>query len=309
MRAGPQRRATWHDAFDAQMEIWRWVRTEVGRDWIKGRLEQVLGLKWDVTDLVSSIGDAALVEEDVLLRASPFFVSAEMCAMIVEACQTFTGHEPLLPSDLLATHGFVFFEQPIAVLDGSEKLGVEVDITGFSWGVGDVAEANGIFPTIYTKWIADWGEVRPEYGPLPRMLPNPLPVWSFEEEPPRLQDGHAFQFVAMAVALRLLNQFVPKSRYATREKPDRVGRRYAKKIAFPERDVTVVRLRREKSQSEGPPTRSIEYSHRFLRSGHWRDQWYPSLHRHRKIWIDPTVVGPADKPLRVGKGRVFVWTR
>lgn len=42
-----------------------------------------------------------------------------------------------------------------------------------------------------------------------------------------------------------------------------------------------------------------DWSHRWLVSGHWRNQWYPSEGVHRPIWIDAFVKGPSDAPLLV----------
>ncbi|MGV9509390.1 hypothetical protein ACWDQZ_27695 [Streptomyces tendae] len=39
------------------------------------------------------------------------------------------------------------------------------------------------------------------------------------------------------------------------------------------------------------------YRHRWVVSGHWRDHWYPSQQRHRKIWINDHFKGPDGAPL------------
>ena len=49
------------------------------------------------------------------------------------------------------------------------------------------------------------------------------------------------------------------------------------------------------------------YSHRFIVSGHWREQPYgPNRSKRRRVWIAPYVKGPKDKPL-VLKDVVKVW--
>ncbi|MDE2103062.1 MAG: hypothetical protein KGL39_37805 [Patescibacteria group bacterium] len=50
------------------------------------------------------------------------------------------------------------------------------------------------------------------------------------------------------------------------------------------------------------------YDHRWLVSGHWRNQWYPSFNGHRQIWIQPYVKGPEEMPLEPQR-RVFSVTR
>jgi hypothetical protein len=64
--------------------------------------------------------------------------------------------------------------------------------------------------------------------------------------------------------------------------------------------VNVVRLRRA-SQSSGPQvddSADSKYSTRWLVSGHLRNQWYPSLGRHKLIYIPPHMKGPEGAPLK-----------
>lgn len=68
-------------------------------------------------------------------------------------------------------------------------------------------------------------------------------------------------------------------------------------------DVRVVRLRElvaeatGRSDHDGP---GIEYSHRWIVSGHWRNQPSgPGRTQRHLTWVSPHVKGPADKPLIV----------
>jgi hypothetical protein len=72
--------------------------------------------------------------------------------------------------------------------------------------------------------------------------------------------------------------------------------------------LNVVTLRRPESNRSGDSESSVEWSHRWLVNGHWRNQWYPSLETHRLIWVNPHVKGPPDKEL-VLKGRVHIWEK
>jgi len=63
--------------------------------------------------------------------------------------------------------------------------------------------------------------------------------------------------------------------------------------------VRVIKLReivhqRHDSGEEGTP---VDWSCRWWVDGHHRMQWYPSAGEHRKIWIEPYIKGPDDKPL------------
>lgn len=90
------------------------------------------------------------------------------------------------------------------------------------------------------------------------------------------------------------------------EAADRPARRRAQKRALPGK-VTVVKLRREKGDYERREGESeIEWAHRWVVKGHWRWQAV-SAHHHlaqeiepgkyrARIWINPYVKGPEDKP-------------
>ena len=42
----------------------------------------------------------------------------------------------------------------------------------------------------------------------------------------------------------------------------------------------------------------VAWTHQWMVSGHWRDQWLPSSVSHRMTWIAPYIKGPPDLPLR-----------
>lgn len=64
--------------------------------------------------------------------------------------------------------------------------------------------------------------------------------------------------------------------------------------------VTVITLRRMKGQQHADDG-MWTLTERHVRRGHWRRQWYgPQDARfQRYVWINPTIVGPEDAPLRV----------
>lgn len=87
---------------------------------------------------------------------------------------------------------------------------------------------------------------------------------------------------------------------------DRAGRKRAQAVLAPDREpplITSVLLRRV--DYVGGPKRepgeagAVNWSHRWLVSFHWREQWYPSENRHKSIAIQPYEKGPKDKPLWV----------
>jgi hypothetical protein len=50
------------------------------------------------------------------------------------------------------------------------------------------------------------------------------------------------------------------------------------------------------------------YTHRWIVSGHWRNQWYPSQGSHAPKWIESYLKGPDDKPIKEAV-RVFAVRR
>lgn len=65
--------------------------------------------------------------------------------------------------------------------------------------------------------------------------------------------------------------------------------------------VKVIQLRRLEpvAASTEPAERTVEWTHRWIVSGHWRNQYLPSCGLQRQQWIDPHVKGPDDLPLVV----------
>ena len=86
-----------------------------------------------------------------------------------------------------------------------------------------------------------------------------------------------------------------------RRRPQRQARRDASREGSPfaNEEVGFIILRRPAntrngSSEEGEP---VAWKHRWLVSGHYRAQWYPSEQAHHVIWIAPHMKGPAEAPL------------
>jgi hypothetical protein len=119
--------------------------------------------------------------------------------------------------------------------------------------------------------------------------------------------GAADWWTMVQVTLRLMQQKIAAKHFF---RPDRAGRREAKRLGHPEeREIIVVRLRRERSETSEPTGKSANYSHRFIVGGHWRNQPYPKEGIHRQIWISDYVKGDDHLPLIVRPRRVWKWDR
>jgi hypothetical protein len=70
-------------------------------------------------------------------------------------------------------------------------------------------------------------------------------------------------------------------------------------------DVTVIQLRRSESKPREGES-AVEWKHRWITRGHWRWQPYKDKDSvdgwiRKRIWINPHVKGPGDKPLILTK--------
>jgi len=50
------------------------------------------------------------------------------------------------------------------------------------------------------------------------------------------------------------------------------------------------------------------YTHRWVVRGHWRQQWYATIEKHKKVFIPPYLKGPEGAPLLTSP-KVYVWSR
>lgn len=85
--------------------------------------------------------------------------------------------------------------------------------------------------------------------------------------------------------------------------PTRQIRRHATRHGHVLNPVTIVRLPRRHYEHAQNGESHVDWSHRWVVSGHWRKQWYAKQEVHRPKWIAPYVKGPDDKPLLVKEKR------
>jgi hypothetical protein len=95
--------------------------------------------------------------------------------------------------------------------------------------------------------------------------------------------------------------------------PPRHARRQAQREHRSLSPFRLVTLRRRTVDYQGDQATELEpddqgdrvplrrYNCRWVVRGHWREQWLPSVKRHRRQWITTYVKGKPDKPLRIGQ--------
>lgn len=334
------RRGTWQDALDAQMGIWRWQRTTHGERWLAAHWHlNADGLAHGTKTLLGAVYG---LEDAKLTSADPFYVSADMTELVDHARREFKP-EPLIEQDLMTDTGFVFFARP---LDVSDRYGHGTNVAAFSWapvvvatekaassismaGVHELAAKQqeafeesardqstpiaGLALTLYCTTRADtWDHA--SMGEPPELIPFHLTPWWYgmtfdgnEVDETGKPTGAGEWWRIVQSTLRLSQQQI-----ATRDelRPDRAERRRNQREGFHERDVVVVRLRREtNAPHDDHVPGEANYSHRFIVSGHWRNQWYAASGVHRQIFIAPFVKGDESLPLVIRDRRVFTWHR
>jgi hypothetical protein len=96
---------------------------------------------------------------------------------------------------------------------------------------------------------------------------------------------------------RLMQQTIVDVR---EEEPNRQFKRQMERKNRPDQKVSVIALRSQKKAAEG--VGDIEWTHRWLVKGHWRNQPYKGENGetvYRYIWIHPHVKGPENAPLLI----------
>lgn len=325
--------ATWHDAYDAQMALWRWEGSETGLRWLAQHYHaNVANIRREaVRDMLQ---DLYVTERQRLIGGSPVFVSAEMCQLIEHAhAHPSFELEPLLVTDLLMPHGFIYFETPFDVLDKRDAPH-DIKAVSFSpyisqggpneWGgknademMAFLAERNpndsldretpdGLVLTIYETG---------HDGLLTPLVPLHVTPWYFgmtfagnELDEQGQPTAASWWWGVVQASLRLMQQKIAVRHMGM---PNRRQRKEAVRLGWKhETEVMVVRLRREASERKEPSGDGANYSHRFIRGAHWRNQWCGGkTQAHRLIWIHETIVGDESLPLVIKPGRAYTWDR
>jgi hypothetical protein len=218
-----------------------------------------------------------------LKRAEPIYVASEISELLEVAAPSL----PLtdwMTSDLLVPEGFALFANPLRL----EREGEEVAVGALSWLLID--DPPEVLAISYQR--SPGGDLWPitvAYVPFDDPDRHGVPEWELR----RLQ-----------TLWRLMNQRIL---VAEKTPTDRAARRRAKWREI--RTLIVVTLRRAKRRGdEAVDHGGVDWTHRWLVGGHWRNQWYPSRQRHEPRWIGTYVKGPEGKPF-VAKRRAFEFTR
>lgn len=256
--------------------------------------------------------------------AYAYRVSADMCNLVGYAAAKFSGEE-LFEADMAPTdYGLVFFEKPMTIRDPRGKIMLGHWLV---WQKTSRLDTNA--PAFYLHWFNDI-VIQPDEVVLEAIesIPSTLdkmlqqigryayvgtdvagcdqPVgtlYSSVSESARLTYlTHGIKVyertntAALVYALwSLLNQTVTSVEEGQVKKSKKAQIRRAR---IPGR-VTVVALRRIENFSRANGESMVDWQHRWMVRGHWRNQRFGTGRSEvKRIWINPFWKGPEDAPIK-----------
>lgn len=211
------------------------------------------------------------------------------------------------PETLFTPHAFVMYEKPLDFdVWGAERL------CGFLWTSGRFHVGGGFWADGVLAPIVESAQVQIQFGPHTRyaiMPPMPIefgtrPLVAIEEEvsyrPEVGTDTDPIQYALLTYRQFIAFATFANSRIVTESKNpiSRSERRRAQRKNVQLGGVKKIILRRYHRVTQGIiEGASVEWSKRWIVTGHWRNQWFPSVQERRPVWIAPYVKGPDGKPL------------
>lgn len=252
---------------------------------------------------------------DHLRLAETYYWSPETASTLGSVAKDMPRNWRLLPEMCPSQAGFWWLAKPIALdVEGTSTQ----PIRAISWGMERYRGK-----TDYLL-IETWAEIRPgilDIAGRGVLLSGAHPDGEGKDHEATLATGIAISaagegdtdsdhaaVLLTAAGLAFLDQRIL---VAPQERIDRHTRKRLEREGYQcEPLVRVVELRRKQAKSEHHgESDPVEWSHRWIVSGHWRQQWYPRLNANQPIWVMPYVKGPEDKPLKPPRAKVFAVVR
>lgn len=245
--------------------------------------------------------------------AELFWVAPDMAALAVSA-GTQLAAARWAPADRPSPCGLLWWDGGIGTISHSSG---DIPVDGVVWGPAPDS-------TCLLWWLIDRRRVAEAFAakgeqlvkelvpPLMPVLGVGMPVTSDPLSMVELPvDAPAVPTLSLAAAWLLMQQPMLTDRSRLRGNGSALRGYGRDELADPE--VTIIDLRRryvpddvDSHDEDGPGRR---YRHRWVVSGHWRNQAYgPRRSKRRQIWVPAYVKGPDGAPLLACE-RVNVWRR
>ncbi|MGH9153979.1 MAG: hypothetical protein ACRD03_16690 [Acidimicrobiales bacterium] len=269
-------------------------------------------------DAIPGGAEAVAVLANRLAEAATYWIAPDMVDLLEAAAATMPS-QPVLASDLPSPLGFAWLPFTAGDAFGYGSL------RAMAWDT----EGGGSDQVRVTTFLdlEDWVRQTREDATSPAVRTRGFPLfpdrwhdWTLgrEWESSFLPDAHLSEGPIKVPPAVFWRRRFCQAMWALIAEPyvDVVGQRAERPVLRrAERarlraagDVRVITLRRQHHAAEGDTERPVDWSHRWIVSGHWRRQWYPAQEQHRLRYILPHVKGPDDKPLVV-KDTVFALRR
>lgn len=238
-------------------------------------------------------------EEALHLAQSPTWYIAEDLLDLVEQAAAHMPVERVLREDMPSSQGFVWFPRPW--WHGERPSDDDPQPSGqplraLHWhptGRHDVQ----VVCYRGRDDIAPWEEPpkTDEHAEVPCLWPATVFSWDFGDDSYETAAADS-QVAQLLKALWTISaQSIAQSETVAVDRP---SRRRAQRAGMLETGVRVITLRRtHRPVAEDQVVRRVEWTHRWVVRGHWRNQWLPSTKSHRLQYIVEHIKGPDDKPL------------
>lgn len=252
------------------------------------------------------------VMESHIRAAELYWVAPDMAALAVSSGAQLAAAR-WATADRPSACGLLWWEDGVGTVD---YQGTPIPVDGVAWGPGSDGHC-------LLHWLTDRRRIAAAAAGkgmkvVTEGVPPLVPLWAsalpVTDEPLSMADlpeGVPFTPAsALAAAWLLMQQ--PKLVDRQKHPADSPTRRAYARDSLPTPDVTIIDLRRQyvpdtADPDPGGPGR--QYRHRWVVSGHWRDQAYgPDRSLRRQTWIESYVKGPDGAPL-LSTERVNVWRR
>lgn len=243
-----------------------------------------------------------------------YWVAADMAALAVSSGSQLAAAR-WTTADRPQPRGLIVFEGGVGHLDSQ---GVSIPVEACAWGPH---EDGCLVWLLLSRRRLVQEMTRTDLELVVDQVPPLIPVYGFtvaaREEAVSMAevDPAVPQTVVGALAASWLLMSQPNLVDTRSERPERSVRRSYARQGRPDPEVTLVDLRRQfvpsaqENAGDDGEGKQRRYRHRFVVSGHWRDQPYgPKRSLRRQQWIPAYVKGPDGAPM-LATEKVNVWRR
>lgn len=310
---------SYSQALDGLIDLLRYLNSDSGRDEVKYLAQDDASLAEASQKMVRRMID----------QATPYYWSGSIGA-IIDVSRRDMPPWRLMPETLPTPAGYFWFDRPMSAPCANGSLEHPDEIRGLLWMRMRLADGfdacaveakRNLSPEEYdrlnpdTVWI--WPIVLSSKSPGPHLTQVPIPWPAGHMTPKELDEEFvsrgggprrslAFRHTVLTMFAACLAFIQQRILVQSVQRPERATRKRAAPVFNEEREVRVIELRKRAVPSapsgEHDP---IDWACRWVVSGHWRQQWFPSVQENRPVWITPYIKGPEDKPLKLPTERIF----